>query len=42
MIAGMESNKNFSPIVTELFLRGKKLNILLAFISQSYLKRLKL
>ena len=36
----MESNKKLSPIVTELFLRGKKLfiNISLVFISQSYLK----
>ena len=28
--------KELSPIVTELFLRGRKLNILLVFISQSY------
>ena len=34
----MESNKKISPIVNELFLRGRKLNILLAFISQSYIK----
>ena len=34
----MESNKNLSPIVTELFLRGRKLNILLVFISQSLFK----
>ena len=34
----MESNKKLSPIVTELFLRGRKLNILLVFISQSYFK----
>ena len=38
MIADMESNKKLSPIVIELFLRGKKLNILLVFISQSYFK----
>ena len=38
MIADMESNKKLSPIVTELFLRGTKLNILLVFISQSYFK----
>ena len=38
MIADMESNKKLSPIVTELFLRGRKLNILLVFISQSYFK----
>ena len=34
----MESNKNLSPIVTELFLKGRKLNILLVFISQSLFK----
>ena len=34
----MESNIKLSPIVTELFLRGRKLNISLAFISQSYFK----
>ena len=31
MIADMESNKKLSPIVTKLFLTGKKLNICLAF-----------
>ena len=41
IIADMESNKKLSPIVTELFLRWKKLNISLAFISQSYFKELK-
>ena len=34
----MGSNKKLSPIVTELFLRGRKLNISLVFISQSYFK----
>ena len=38
MIAYMESNKNLSPILTKLFLIGRKLNTSLAFISQSYLK----
>ena len=38
MIANMESNKNLSPIVSELFLRRRKLKISLAFISQSYFK----
>ena len=38
MIADMESNKKLSPIVTELFLRGRKFNISLVFISQSYFK----
>ena len=36
MIADIESNNKLSPIVTELFLRGRKLNISLVFISQSY------
>ena len=38
MIADMKSNKKLSPIVTRLFLRGRKLNISLVFISQSYSK----
>ena len=38
MIADMESNKKLRPIVTELFLRGRKLNISLVFISPSYFK----
>ena len=38
MIVDMESNKKFGPIVTELFLRGQKLNISLVFISQYYFK----
>ena len=38
MILDMESNKKLSPIDTELFLRGRKLNISLSFISQSYVK----
>ena len=37
----MESNKKLRAIVTELFLRGRKLNILFIFISQSYFKVLK-
>ena len=32
----MLSNKNFNPIVTELFIRDRKLNISLVFITQSY------
>ena len=36
MIADMLSNKKINPIVTELFIRGRKLNISLAFIPQSY------
>ena len=38
VIADMESNEKWSPIVTELFIRGRKLNISLVFISQSYFK----
>ena len=38
MIADMESKTKLSPILTELFLRGRKLNISLIFISQSYFK----
>ena len=33
MIADMGSNKKLSPIVTELFLRGRKLNVSLVFTS---------
>ena len=38
VIADMQSNKKLSPVVTELFLKGRKLNISLVFISQSYFK----
>ena len=38
LIADMESNKKLSPIITQLFLRGRKLNVSLVFISQSYFK----
>ena len=38
MIADMEANKRFSPIVTKLFLRVRKHNISLVFMSQSYFK----
>ena len=38
MKADTESNKKLSPIVTGLFLRGRKLNTSLVFISQSYFK----
>ena len=33
LIADVESNKKLSPKVTEYFLRGEKLNILLVFIT---------
>ena len=35
-IADMLSNKELNPIVTELFIRSRKLNISLVFITQSY------
>ena len=38
MIAGMINNKKLNSIVTELFIRGRKLNISLVFITQSYFK----
>ena len=38
MIADMINNKKFNPIVTELFIRGRKLNISIVFITQSYFK----
>ena len=38
MLADMKTNKKLSPILTELFLRGRKLNISLVFISQSCFK----
>ena len=36
MVADMLSNKKLNPIATELFIRGRKLNISLALIIQSY------
>ena len=36
MTADMLSNKKLNPIVTELFIRGRKLNICFVFITQSY------
>ena len=38
MIADMINNNKLNPIVTELFIRGRKLNISIAFITQSYFK----
>ena len=38
MIADMINNKKLNPVVTELFIRGRKLNISIAFITQSYFK----
>ena len=36
MIADMIDNKKLNSVVTELFIRGRKLNISLVFITQSY------
>ena len=36
MIADTMSNKKFQAIIKELFIRCRKLNILLVFITQSY------
>ena len=36
MIADVLSNKKLNSVVTELFIRGRKLNISLVFITQSY------
>ena len=38
MIAYMINNKKLNPVVTELFIRGRKLNTSIVFITQSYFK----
>ena len=38
VIVDMINNKGLNSIVTELFIRGRKLNISLIFIAQSYFK----
>ena len=38
MIADIIDNKKLNPIVTELFIRGRKRNISIVFITQSYFK----
>ena len=38
MITDMILNKRLNSIVTELFIRGRKLNVSLVFITQSYFK----
>ena len=38
MIADMIHNKKLDSVVTELLIRGRKLNISLVFITQSYFK----
>ena len=41
MIADMINNKKLNPVVTELFIGGRKLSISVVFITQSYFKVLK-
>ena len=36
MIADMINNKKLNPVVSELFIRGRNLNIFILFIIQSY------
>ena len=38
MIADMINNKKLNPVVTELFIRGKRLNFSIVFSTQSYFK----
>ena len=38
MIAYMINNKKLNPVVTELFIRRRKINISIVFITQSYFK----
>ena len=38
MIANMINNNKLNPVVTKLFIRGRKLNVSIAFITQSYFK----
>ena len=38
MIADMNNNKKLNPVVTELFIRDRKLGISIVFITQSYFK----
>ena len=38
MIADMINNKKLNPVVTELFIRDRKINISIVFITQSYFK----
>ena len=38
MVADMINSKKLNPVVIELFIRGRKLNSSLVFITQSYFK----
>ena len=35
MVADLINNEELNPVVTELFIRGRKLNISIVFITQS-------
>ena len=39
IIADMLGNKKLNPIVTELFIRGRKLSISIVFVTQFYCSR---
>ena len=41
MIADIEYNKSFKKMIKELFYRGRKINISIAFITQCYFRALK-
>ena len=41
MIADIEYNKNFKRIIKELFYRARKINVSIAFITQSFFRALK-
>ena len=41
MIADMINNKKLNPLLTDLFIRGRKLNSSIVFITQSYSKKAK-
>ena len=38
MIAYVTNNKKINPVVTELFIRSRKVNISILFITESYFK----
>ena len=38
MVADLINNEELNPVVTELFIRGRKLNISIVFITQSWFK----
>ena len=38
MVADIVNNEKLNPVVTELFIRGRKLKISIVFITKSYFK----